>query len=266
MKKLIVIAGPCVVESAELLKITASKLIELSNKYNFDLIFKSSYKKANRTSSQSFVGIGDELALSFLRMIKDTFKISVITDIHTPQEAEIASQYVDILQIPAFLCRQTDLLQAAAKTGLKINIKKGQFLPPDKIKGAIDKVTSAGNNQIMITERGTFFGYNDLVVDFRSIPIMKKFGYPVIFDATHSLQQPSIGLESGGRKEFLKDLTRAAIAIGVDGIFFETHPEPEIAKSDSATQIKLDEVEEYIKETILLFEFVSSHIIDNREK
>ncbi len=260
MKKLIVIAGPCVVESAELLKITALKLIELSNRYNFELIFKSSYRKANRTSSQSFVGIGDEKALSYLRMVKDEYKVPVITDIHTPQEAEIARQYVDVLQIPAFLCRQTDLLQAAAKTGLKINIKKGQFLPPDKIKGAIDKVTSAGNNQIMITERGTFFGYNDLVVDFRSIPIMKKFGYPVIFDATHSLQQPSIGLESGGRKEFLKDLTRAAIAVGVDGIFFETHPEPEIAKSDAATQIKLDMVEDYIKEVKMLYEFVSSHI------
>jgi len=260
MKKLIVIAGPCVVESAELLKVTASKLIELRDKYNFELIFKSSYRKANRTSSNSFEGIGDEKALSYLKMIKDEFNVPVITDIHTPEEARIASQYVDILQIPAFLCRQTDLLQAAAKTGLKINIKKGQFLPPDKIKGAIDKVTSAGNNQIMISERGSFFGYNDLVVDFRSIPIMKKFGYPVIFDATHSLQQPSIGEESGGRKEFVRDLTRAAIAIGVDGIFFETHPEPEIAKSDAATQIKLDNVEVYIKEATMLYEFVSNNI------
>lgn len=260
MKKLIVIAGPCVVESAELLKITASKLVELSIKHKFNLIFKSSYRKANRTSSQSFEGIGDEKALSYLKMIKDEFQVPVITDIHSPNEAEIASQYVDVLQIPAFLCRQTDLLQAAARTGLTINIKKGQFLPPDKIKGAIDKVASIGNNQILLTERGTFFGYNDLVVDFRSIPIMKAFGYPVIFDATHSLQQPSIGIVSGGRKEFLKDLTRAAIAVGVNGIFFETHPEPERAKSDSATQIKLDLVEDYIIETIKLYDFVCQNL------
>lgn len=263
MKKLILIAGPCVVESEELLKATATKLIEHRDKYNFHLIFKSSYRKANRTSSESFAGIGDELALTFLKKIKDEMKISVITDIHTPQEAEMASHYVDVLQIPAFLCRQTDLLQSAGKTGLTVNIKKGQFLPPDKIKGAIDKVESTGNNKIMLTERGTFFGYNDLVVDFRSIPIMKKFGYPVIFDVTHSLQQPSIGKESGGRKEFVKDLTRAAIAVGVDGIFFETHPEPEKAKSDSATQIRLDEVEDYLNEATSLFDYVNNNIFKN---
>ncbi|MCX7736193.1 MAG: 3-deoxy-8-phosphooctulonate synthase [Candidatus Kapabacteria bacterium] len=260
MEKLLIIAGPCVVESYELLETTATKLVELRNKYNFELIFKSSYKKANRTSSQSFEGIGDEIALGYLKKIRDDFHISVLTDIHTPLEAEIASKYVDVLQIPAFLCRQTDLLRAAGKTGLKINIKKGQFLPPDKIKGAIDKIKSTGNNQIMLTERGTFFGYNDLVVDYRSLPIMKKFGYPVIFDATHSLQQPSIGYESGGRKEFLRYLTRAAIAVGIDGIFIETHPEPEKAKSDAATQIKLDELDDYLNEVVLLFDFVSKNI------
>lgn len=245
---MIIIAGPCVVESKEMLRETAVFLKEVCLNLGFDLIFKSSYRKANRTSRDSFTGIGDELALGFLKDIRDEFNIQVLTDIHSEKEAQMASEYVDILQIPAFLCRQTDLLLAAGRTGKGVNIKKGQFMAPEDMKKAADKVVSTGNNNIMLTERGVSFGYHDLVVDFRSLVIMREFGYPVIYDATHSLQQPSIGEQSGGLPKFIPPLARAAAAVGVDGIFFEAHPNPKEAKSDSATQLPLKLVKPFLED------------------
>ncbi len=246
--KFIIIAGPCVVESKELLSQTAGYLSEICKKYNLHFIFKSSYKKANRTSSSSFSGIGDEIALNYLNEIGQDFSIPVLTDVHSIEEAKLASQYVDVLQIPAFLCRQTELLQAVGTTGKKVNIKKGQFMAPEDMAKAIEKVTSTGNYEIMVTERGTTFGYHNLIVDFRSLVLMREFGYPVIFDATHSLQLPSIGKESGGMPRFIPYLSRAAAALGIDGLFFETHPEPEKAKSDSATQLPLKFAENLIEQ------------------
>jgi len=259
--KLLVIAGPCVVESKELLQETASKLKAICEKLNCEFIFKSSYKKANRTSNDSFTGIGDELALKHLKEIKNEFNIKVLTDIHSIDEAKRAAAYVDVLQIPAFLCRQTELLQAAAKTGKTINIKKGQFMAPEDMKKAIDKVVAAGNKNVMVTERGSSFGYHDLVVDFRSLVIMKKFGFPVIYDATHSVQQPSIGKESGGRPEFIPALARAAAAVGIDGIFFETHPHPEKAMSDSASQLSLDKAEAFLSDICKFHECNNNSIL-----
>jgi 2-dehydro-3-deoxyphosphooctonate aldolase (KDO 8-P synthase) len=253
-KILTIIAGPCVVESKELLSETAGSLKEICNKLNLNFIFKSSYKKANRTSGNSFTGIGDALALSYLAEIRDEFNLQVLTDIHSPEEAEIASEFVDVLQIPAFLCRQTELLVAAGATGKTINIKKGQFMAPEDIGKAVDKIRGTGNKNILLTERGTFFGYHDLVVDFRSMVIMKKFGYPVIYDATHSLQQPSLGEQSGGLPQFISPMAKAAVALGVDGIFFETHPNPAEAKSDSATQLQLSKVEIFLEELVKIWE------------
>ncbi|MBI5324509.1 MAG: 3-deoxy-8-phosphooctulonate synthase [Ignavibacteriae bacterium] len=252
--KLLVIAGPCVVESKKLLKDTAGILKFLCDTLNCEFIFKSSYKKANRTSVDSFTGIGEDIALQYLKEIKEEFNVRVLTDIHSVEDAEKAAQYVDVLQIPAFLCRQTELLQAAARTGKTINIKKGQFMAPEDMKKAIDKVVATGNNDVMVTERGSSFGYHDLVVDFRSLVIMKKFGYPVIFDATHSIQQPSLGKESGGRREFVPALARAAAAVGINGIFFETHPEPEKALSDSASQLPLEDVDEFLTDVCNFYE------------
>src|SRR3989339_54947 len=259
--KLLVIAGPCVVESKELLQETASKLKAICEKLNCVFIFKSSYKKANRTSNDSFTGIGYELALQYLKEIKNEYNVKVLTDIHSVEEAVKAAEYVDVLQIPAFLCRQTELLQAAARTGKTINIKKGQFMAPGDMKKAIDKVISTGNNNVMVTERGSSFGYHDLVVDFRSLVIMKKFGYPVIFDATHSVQQPSLGKESGGRPEFIPALARAAVAVGIDGIFFETHPQPEKASSDSASQLPLDKAESFLSDVCKFHECYKNSIM-----
>ncbi|TAL69712.1 MAG: 3-deoxy-8-phosphooctulonate synthase [Bacteroidetes bacterium] len=252
--RLLVIAGPCVVESKELLIETASKLKSICDKLNFEFIFKSSYKKANRTSSDSFTGIGDDLALQYLKEIKDEFNVKVLTDIHSVTEAEKVARFVDVLQIPAFLSRQTELLQAAARTGKTINIKKGQFMAPEDMKKAIDKVLATGNKNVMVTERGASFGYHDLVVDFRSLVIMKKFGYPVIYDATHSVQQPSAGKQSGGRPEFIPALARAAAAVGIDGIFFETHPKPEKALSDSASQLPLEIAEVFLSDLSKIYE------------
>lgn len=246
MNKFFIIAGPCVVESKEMLNEVASVLVPISKKYSIDLYFKASYKKANRTSLDSFTGIGDEKALTFIKEISEEFGVKTLTDIHTTGEANLAAKYVDVLQIPAFLSRQTDLLLAAGETGKVINIKKAQFMSPYDMEKACKKVASTGNNKIWQTERGTFFGYNNLVVDFRSLLIMKKFGYPVVYDATHSLQQPSIGEQSGGYPEFIPPLARAATATGIDGLFFETHPDPKNAKSDSATQLPLDKVEHFV--------------------
>lgn len=257
--KLIIIAGPCVVESYEMLDKTAAVLTEVCSKYNIDFVFKSSYKKANRTSNDTFTGIGDRKALEFIGKIGTKYKVRTLTDIHTAEEAKMAAEYADILQIPAFLCRQTDLLHAAAETGKIVNIKKGQFMAPDSMKSAADKVIHMGNPNVWLTERGTSFGYHDLVVDFRSLIIMQQFGFPVIYDATHSLQKPSIGAQSGGSPEYIFPLARAAAAAGVDGIFFETHPEPAKAKSDSATQLSLDRAKEFITQIYSVWNFVNEN-------
>jgi len=236
----LLIAGPCVVESEEIVFETAVHLKSLSEKYNIPLVFKSSYRKANRSRGDSFSGIGDVKALKILAEVRNRYGVPVITDIHNPDEAEMAAEYVDVLQIPAFLCRQTDLLAAAAATGKWINIKKGQFLSGPSMKFAVDKVRESGNNNIMLTDRGNMFGYQDIVVDFRNIPEMKKIGVPVIMDITHSLQQPNQekGV-SGGRPEMIETLGKAAISVGADGIFIETHPDPSVAKSDGANMLKL---------------------------
>lgn len=248
-RKFIIIAGPCVVESKELLRVTASVLTEIAEKNNLRFFFKSSYKKANRTSINSFTGIGDEKALEFLAEIRQEFNVPVLTDIHSVEEAILASNYVDVLQIPAFLCRQTDLLIAAGSTGKIVNIKKGQFMAPEDMGKAVDKVKSTTCPEIWLTERGTSFGYHNLVVDFRGLPIMRKFA-PVIFDATHSVQMPSIGEQSGGNPQFIPLLARAAAAVGIDGLFFEVHPEPAKALSDAATQLKLTDAEKLINSVL----------------
>jgi 2-dehydro-3-deoxyphosphooctonate aldolase (KDO 8-P synthase) len=237
------IAGPCVVENENMLFDTAGEIKKIAGKLNIPFIFKSSYKKANRTSSDSFTGIGDSEALKMLSSIRDNFHIPVLTDIHSVKEAETAALSVDILQIPAFLCRQTDLLTAAGETGKVINIKKGQFLAPEDMKFAAEKVASTGNENILLTERGTTFGYHNLIVDMRSLITMREFGYPVVMDATHSVQLPSKGNESGGQPKFIKPLAKAAAAVGIDALFLEVHPNPKKALSDAASQLPLDELE-----------------------
>ncbi len=241
-----VIAGPCAVESKELLIETASELKKICEELKFELFFKSSYKKANRTSLDSFTGIGDELALSYLAEVGERFGLKTLTDVHSPEEANLAAKYVDALQIPAFLSRQTELLIAAGETGKYVNVKKGQFMAPDDIGKAIEKISSTGNEKIFVTERGYSFGYKDLVVDFRSLIIMRQFGRPVVYDATHSLQKPSLGKESGGSPQFAPALARAAVAVGIDGLFFETHPDPSKAKSDAATQLPLKKAKDFL--------------------
>ena len=248
------IAGPCVIESEELVFHVAEKIIDITNRLSIPYIFKASYRKANRSKADSFKGIGDEKGLSILQKLKEEFKVPVLTDIHTPAEASLAASYkVDVLQIPAFLCRQTDLLEAAASTGKVVNIKKGQFLAPISMKYAAEKVSNAGNNKIIFTERGTQFGYSDLIVDFRSIPEMKSFGYPVVLDVTHSLQQPNQASGvTGGRPELITTMAQAGIAAGVDGIFIETHPEPSIALSDGANMLRLDLLENLLQSLLKL--------------
>jgi 2-dehydro-3-deoxyphosphooctonate aldolase (KDO 8-P synthase) len=253
------ISGPRVVESETVVFETAEHLKMLSEKFRIPLIFKSSYRKANRSKADSFTGIGDFQALELLAKVREKFLLPILTDIHNPGEAQIASGYVDVLQIPAFLCRQTDLLVAAAKTGKWINIKKGQFLSGSAMRFAVEKVTDAGNNRVMLTDRGNMFGYQDLVVDFRNIMEMKKIGVPVIMDITHSLQQPNQeqGV-SGGRPEMIETIGRAAISIGTDGIFIETHPDPSKAKSDGANMLKLSEMESLLHKLTLLRKTVNS--------
>ncbi len=246
-KKFKIIAGPCLAESYEMLDETASHLKSVLSEYECDFYFKASYRKANRSSINSYEGAGDKKALGWIKLTGEKYGLKTITDVHSVAEVEIAKDYADALQIPAFLSRQTDLIVAASETGLIVNIKKGQFMAPDDMKKAADKAGKSGNSNIWLTERGTFFGYHDLVVDMRSILEMQKYNLPVIYDATHSLQKPSIGTESGGLREYSKPLAYAAVSLGVDGLFFETHPNPVIAKSDSATQMPLEEVENFIK-------------------
>ena len=242
------IAGPCVVENEELSLQVAAKIKSITDRLGITYIFKSSYKKANRTRSDSFTGLGDIKALELIKEVKDRLHIDVLTDIHSESEAELAARYVDILQIPAFLCRQTELLVAAAMTGKAINIKKGQFMSAEAMRYAVEKVQQTGNNKVILTERGSMFGYHDLVVDFRNIYTMKKFNVPVVLDVTHSLQQPnqSAGV-SGGNPEMIETIAKAGIAAGVDGIFIETHPEPSIAKSDGSNMLRLDLLESLLE-------------------
>jgi 2-dehydro-3-deoxyphosphooctonate aldolase (KDO 8-P synthase) len=256
----LLMAGPCVIEGESMALSIAEKIVGLTEKYHIPYIFKGSYRKANRSRIDSFRGIGDEKALHILEKVKNTFDIPVVTDIHSEAEASLAAEFVDVLQIPAFLCRQTELLEAAAKTGRWINIKKGQFLSPEAMQFAAQKVVDSGNNHVMLTERGTTFGYQDLVVDYRGIPTMQQFGYPVILDVTHSLQQPNqhSGV-TGGMPHLIETMARAGIAVGVDGIFLETHPEPSKALSDGANMLPLDQLESLLikltalRQTILAF-------------
>lgn len=235
------LAGPCVIEGEKMALDIAEEIVKTTSELNIPYVFKGSYRKANRSRIDSFTGIGDENALKILKKVAETFNIPVVTDIHNADEAKMAAEYVDILQIPAFLCRQTDLLVAAAETGKFVNIKKGQFLSPEAMKFAVQKVKDAGNNQVAITERGTTFGYQDLIVDYRGIPEMQKCNCPVILDVTHSLQQPnqSAGV-TGGRPDLIETVARAGIAVGVDGLFIETHQDPSVAKSDGANMLKLE--------------------------
>ena len=252
------LAGPCVIEDEESPFKIAEKLLTICNTYDISLVFKGSYRKANRSRLDSFMGIGDEKALNVLAGIKREFNVPVVTDIHAVEEAQVASEYgIDILQIPAFLCRQTDLLIAAAKTGKTINIKKGQFLSGASMQFAVDKVRQSGNDSVMLTERGTFFGYQDLVVDYRNIYEMQQCNVPVVMDVTHSLQQPNqISGVTGGRPELISLISKAAIAVGADGIFMETHPNPAEAKSDGANMLRLDLVETLIEQLVRIKEVV----------
>ena len=252
-------AGPCAIESEKMALEIAEKIVKISDRLHIPYIFKGSYRKANRSRLDSFTGIGDEKALKILRKVSQIFDIPVVTDIHSAEEAETAAPYVDVLQIPAFLCRQTNLLVAAAQTGKAVNIKKGQFLSAEAMQFAVNKVKESGNPNIILTERGTTFGYHDLVVDYRSIPEMQQLKIPVVLDITHSLQQPnqSSGV-TGGQPELIETIARAGIAVGVDGIFIETHPHPAEAKSDGANMLKLDLLEPLLEKLLKINTLVNS--------
>lgn len=255
--KLALIAGPCVIESEELCLEVAGFLKEVCGKLGIGYIFKASYDKGNRTSINSFRGPGLEKGLEILGKVREKINVPVLTDVHSPEEARIAGEVVDALQIPAFLCRQTDLLLSAGKTGKPINVKKGQFIAPWDMRYVVEKIESTGNRQILLCERGTTFGYNNLVVDFRSLVIMKKLGYPVVFDATHSVQMPGAGKGvSGGDREMAPYLLRAACAVGVDALFLETHPHPEDALSDSATMLPLQTLPSLLEIALRIFKLV----------
>ncbi len=246
------LSGPCAIEGEEMALRIAEKIVSVTDKLQIPYVFKGSFKKANRSRVDSFTGIGDEKALKILRKVSETFQVPTITDIHTEQDAAMAAAYVDVLQIPAFLVRQTDLVVAAAKTGKVVNLKKGQFMSPESMKHAVTKVTDSGNDQVWITDRGTMFGYQDMVVDFRGIPTMRQYA-PVVLDVTHSLQQPnqSSGV-TGGRPDMIETIARAGIATGVDGIFMETHFDPSSAKSDGANMLHLDYLEKVMTNLVTL--------------
>jgi 2-dehydro-3-deoxyphosphooctonate aldolase (KDO 8-P synthase) len=247
------IAGPCIVESEELVMEVAEKVSAICKRLEIPYIFKASYRKANRTSGSSFTGIGDEVAMEIVRKAGEKFNVPVTSDIHAHEEAAVAAKYLDILQIPAFLCRQTDLLEAAAKTGKIVNVKKGQFLSGPSMKFAVEKITHAGNDNVWLTDRGNTFGYQDLVVDYRNITWMKEIGVPVIMDCTHSLQQPNqtSGI-TGGNPQLIETIAKAAIATGADGLFIETHPNPAVAKSDGANMLRLDLLEPLLEKLVRL--------------
>jgi len=245
------IAGPCAIEEESIVMQIAEKILSVTNKLEIPFIFKGSYRKANRSRLDSFTGIGDMEALKILKKVGKSYNIPTITDIHTAKEAAIAARYVDVLQIPAFLCRQTDLLVAAAKTKKIINIKKGQFISPKSMKHAINKVKESGNNTIMLTDRGTMFGYQDMVIDYRGIPTMQSFGVPVVLDITHSLQKPNqnSGI-TGGNPDMIETIAKAGIAVGTDGIFLETHPNPNEARSDGTNMLILDKLEDLLTKLV----------------
>ncbi len=246
--KLTILAGPCAIESMDVLRTTAEGLKKVCEELDINYVFKSSFDKANRSSINSYRGLGMEKGLEMLAQIKKEFDLPIVTDIHLPEQAEIVAEVADIIQIPAFLCRQTDLLVAAAKTGKIVNIKKGQFLAPEQMKSIVKKVEDSGNKNIMLTDRGTSFGYNNLVVDFRSIPVMKEFGYPVVFDATHSVQTPgSNGDSTGGDRRFVPTLAKCAMAAGADVLFFEIHPDPDGALCDGPNMLPLSDAKNVFK-------------------
>lgn len=258
-KKLTILAGPCAIESQSVLDETAAGLKEICQKLGINYVFKSSFDKANRSSITSFRGPGMDKGLEMLSEIKSKYDLPIVTDIHTPDQAIPVSEVADILQIPAFLCRQTDLLVAAAKTRKIVNIKKGQFLAPQQMKSLVKKVEDSGNKNIMLTDRGTSFGYNNLVVDFRSIPIMKEFGYPVVFDATHSVQMPgSNGDSTGGDRRFVPMLAKSAMAAGADVLFFEVHPNPDKALCDGANMLYLKDAQEVFSICKKIYDLVNN--------
>ena len=244
----VLIAGPCVVENEKTTFTTAEQIKKITSKLGIQFIFKSSYKKANRTSIKSFKGIGDSEAIKILNKVKLELDLPLLTDVHSLDEISMLSECADVLQIPAFLCRQTELLIAAGETGKAVNVKKGQFLAPDDMKHAIEKIESTGNKKILLTERGSTFGYHNLVVDMRSLVIMKEFGYPVVMDATHSVQLPGSGGKTGGQPKFIRPLAKAAAAVGIDALFLEVHPDPANALSDAESQLPLSELEKLLME------------------
>lgn len=252
------LAGPCAIEGEEMAFTIAQKIKEVTDKLEIPFIFKGSFKKANRSRLDSFTGIGDVKALEILKKVGTHFNIPTVTDIHQPSDANLAAQYVDVLQIPAFLVRQTDLVVAAAKTGKVVNLKKGQFMSPEAMQYAVKKVTNSGNNQAIITDRGTMFGYQDMIVDFRGIPIMQQYA-PTVLDITHSLQQPnqSSGV-TGGKPELIETIAKAGIAVGVDGIFLETHYDPSCAKSDGANMLKLDYLEDLLTKLVAIRKVINN--------
>jgi 2-dehydro-3-deoxyphosphooctonate aldolase (KDO 8-P synthase) len=253
------VAGPCVVESEELVFDVAAQVSAICKKHRIPLIFKSSYRKANRTSASSFTGMGDEAGLQIIKKASEHFHLPTTTDIHSEREAELAAQYVDVLQIPAFLCRQTELLLAAGKTGRIVNVKKGQFVSGDAMRFAVEKIRNTGNEKVMLTERGTTFGYQDLVVDYRNIPLMQGAGVPVVMDCTHSLQQPNqTSGVTGGNPLMIGTIASAAVAAGADGLFIETHPDPACAKSDGANMLRLELLEELLVKLVKIREAVVS--------
>ena len=250
-KNFFLLAGPCVIEGEDMAMRIAERCVDITSRLGIPYAFKGSFKKANRSRIDSFTGIGDEKALKILGRVRKEFGIPVVTDIHKEEDAAMAAEYVDILQIPAFLCRQTDLLVAAAKTGKTVNIKKGQFLAPEAMQFAAQKVVDAGNKNIMLTERGTTFGYQDLLVDYRGIPEMQSFGHPVVLDVTHSLQQPNqTSGVTGGMPALIETVAKAGVAVGVDGLFMETHEDPSVAKSDGANMLKLDLLEGLLEKLV----------------
>ena len=259
---LVLISGPCVVEGRDITLRTAEQIRKIARKHRIPFIFKASYKKANRTSESSFTGIGMDEALEILAEVKTDLGIPVLTDVHSEMEVQPAAAVVDVLQIPAFLCRQTELLHAVGRTGKAVNIKKGQFLAPNDMKHAIEKATSQDNERVMITERGTSFGYNNLVVDFRGIPIMREFGYPVVHDVTHSLQRPGgLGSASGGDSQFIEYLARAGVACGVDGVFMEVHDNPAAALSDGPNSLPLARLEPLLEKLKAIHELVREAVL-----